>query len=158
MTKCIVTIILLVFIGCKDFGEDVRPVPPDVPVNVLLAAPETVVVDGGTLTLSTYMWRSFMPIVPPNGSSLIALVYIGMTDSTKVPSSTSADAVWIVNGQTVWKSFLADANQPPTNQLCKVARDGPQWDNPVDVIVRVFGSRGDSHLLRAPHQTIGKVY
>jgi len=33
-----------------------------------------------------------------------------------------------------------------------------QRDNPVDVIVRVFGSRGDSHLLRAPHQTIGKVY
>ena len=158
MTKCIIVITLLALIGCKDSGEDVNPVPPEIPVDVLLATPDTIVVDGGTLTLSTYIWRSFMPTVAPSGTGLIALVYIGMTDSTKVSSSMSVDAVWIVSGQNVWKSFLMDANQPKTNQICKIARYGPEWDNPVDVIVRVLGSRGDSHLLRASHQTIGKVY
>ena len=158
MSKCIVAILFFAFLGCKDLGEDVHWVPPDIPVKTLLATPDTIVVDGGALTLSTYIWRSFMPTVPPSGSGLIALVYVGMVDSTKVPSSISTDAVWIVNGQNVWRSYLADANQAPMNRLCRIARDGPEWEGPVDVIVRVFGSRGNFYLLRAVHQTIDKVY
>jgi hypothetical protein len=154
MTKYIATIVLLISSGCKDLGEDVALVPPDIPVNILLAAPETVVVDGATLTLSTYLWHDFMPGPADRDTGLTSLVYVQMADSTKIPASIAADAVWIVNGQQVWKSFLTDANEPTTKRLCKIANHGPAWYIPVYVIVRVFGSNGEPHMLRASHQSI----
>ena len=158
MTKWMFAISLLIFVGCKDLGEEAPSLPPTIPVKDLLAVPESIVVDAETLTVSTYMWRNFMPTVPSSNTGLIALVYIGKVDSTKMSNSITADAVWIVSGEQAWRSFLAEANQPPSNRLCRIARNGPEWDGPADVIVRVFGSRGDEHMLRASRQAIGKVY
>lgn len=144
--------------GCKDLGEEVPTSPPYIPADDLLAVPESVDVEAETLTLSTYLWRSFMPTIPPTNSGLIALVCVRSMDSTQLPISINLNAVWIVNGQQVWRSFLADEDQSSVYRQCKIARNGPGWDGPVEVIVRLFDDRGESHMLRASQQIIDKVY
>lgn len=139
------------------------PGPPDIPVPQLLAALDTIVVAGRQLYLSTYMWRDFQPISPPNGKPLIALIYVTATDSIRLPSNISVDAVWIVYNNEVWKSWLSDANpsspQQIPNRIEKVARDGPKWGPHVfvDVIVRVYNGSGTSFLLRASNQWISRT-
>jgi hypothetical protein len=155
--------ILLIFAlaSCKDMGVDV---PPELSLQTLLTAPETVVVQGKALTLSSSLWRNLMPTTDNTGSPLIAVVYIQTVDSTQFPASVSADAVWIVQDQVIWRSYFADEDPPQGEQrpyrLWRIARNGPQWspDHPVDVIVRILVPNGSSRLLKAPGQLIHAVY
>ena len=155
-----VIFLVIAFAGCN---ENSVSVPPEIPINQLLNSPDTVIVQGRKLFLSTYMWRSFMPISPPDGYPLDAIVYVTGTDTGKLPAAISTDAIWIVNGQQVWRSNLSDqpgpADKLPTNRVVKVAFDGPKWGPQifVTVVVRVTDGRRGTVLLRADHQWIGRV-
>lgn len=152
-------IVMLLLAGCSDDGV---PVPPDIPVDQLLAVPDTVIVNARALYLTTYLWRDFQPISPPGGKPLIAVVQVTATDTARLPGSISVDALWITYGREVWKSWLA--NEPigypeRPNRIVMVARDGPAWGPhvSVDVIVRVADGRGGAVLLRAPNQWISRT-
>ena len=150
-------VLLLGWFGCSDNGVSV---PPEISISELLAAPDTITVEGRKLTLSTYMWRDFMPASPPDGHPLLAILYITAADTAQLQSSISADAVWIVHNQEVWKSWLAnDPSQQPRNRIAKMARDGPKWGPGiyVPVIVRVVNGQGKTYLLRADDQFIGRT-
>jgi hypothetical protein len=150
----------LILIGCSDNGVSV---PPDIPIDQLLATPETIVVETRQLHLSTFMWRDFMPISPPGGKPLIAIIYVTATDTVRLPGSISTDAVWMVYNDQVWKSWFTDEPISPgelkPNRIVKIAREGPKWgpNVNVDVIVRVYDGKGASRLLRAANQWIGRT-
>jgi hypothetical protein len=145
-------------LSCNDIGKD-RPLqPPMLPLQDLLAAPETLSIGGKSLVLSTSLWLDLMPTVPPSNPPLIAIIYVRSADSTEPPNSVSPDVVWIVSGRQIWGGFLQDTFAPGQNVIAKVARNGPGWDGSVEVIVRIVDSGGTAHLLRAASQQIGKVY
>jgi hypothetical protein len=161
LTAGIVVIVIgLALASCSDKGVSV---PPEIPIEQLLAAPDTLVIDSSAIILNTYMYRDFMPISPPDGKPLIAIVDIAKPDSSNLPAGLSADAIWIINGQQIWKSWFSN-EQPPAdwirpNLLKRVARKGPKWgpDIYVDTVVRVIGPNGEKYLLRAQHQYIGRT-
>jgi hypothetical protein len=154
--------LLMLLLGCSDAGTPPSGLPavPDIPINQLLAVPETTVVDGRTLVLSTVLWRDFQPICPPDGRPLLAVAYIDATDSATFPSTVSSDAVWVVSAGQVWKTYFTEESYPPypprPNRLEKIARNGPKWGPHVfvDVIVRMYDGHGYPHFLRASHQWI----
>jgi hypothetical protein len=160
MKMLVLLLMLLVVVGCEDNGVSI---PQDIPVAQLQASPDTIIVEGRLLCLSTYMWRDFQPISSPDGKPLIAIIYVTATDTARLPSSISADAVWIVHNDQVWKSWLSDESIPPSelkpNRIVKIAREGPKWGPHVyvDVIVRVVDGQGNRHWLRAPNQWIGRT-
>jgi hypothetical protein len=145
-------------LACNDFGEKLPPQPPQLSLQVLLSAPETLSVGGKPIVLATSLWLNLMPMVPPSGPPLGAIVYVQTTDSTALPNSISPDVIWIVYGQQIWASFLQETPAPGPNVIAKFAPNGPAWDGPVDVIVRIVDFRGVFHLLRAANQRIQKVY
>ena len=155
----IASVALALVTGCEDLGV---AVPPTLPVETLLAAPETLVVQNRTLTLSTSLWRDFMPSTDGDHSQLIALVYVEATGPAPLPVGLSIDAVWVVSGQDVWKSFFSDEARPPgeqkPNRIAAIARNGPRWDGYVDVVVRVLDGHDSTYLLRVGSQYIGRVY
>jgi hypothetical protein len=160
MSKCLAIIVLFLICGCEDRDGN-SFVPPTMPIQLLLAAPETIKVDGRVLTLTADLWRDFMPSTDHGDhSQLIALVHIEATGTAQLPTSISSDAIWIVNGNEVWKSYFSDEQVLPAkpNRISRIARDGPHWDGYVEVIVRVLDSMGKGYLLRASHQQINKVY
>jgi hypothetical protein len=162
MNTLIPTILLALFsAGCTDAGDPYVASPPDVPLAVLHAAPDTIVVGGRQLSLSAYLWRDFMPISPADGKPLVAVLTICAADTAKLPASISCDAVWVVHDQEIWKAWLhgeTPGNVKP-NQISRTARDGPKWGPNVfvDVIVRVGDGSGQTRLLRAPHQWIERT-
>jgi hypothetical protein len=151
-------IIIVLLIKCSDPVS----VPPDIPIETLLASPDTLNIENHSIVLTTYLWRDFQPISPPNGKPLIALVYIEISDSSNIPSSMNSDAIYIVYNNQVWKSFFSTEERPPDEmkpfRLTKIARNGPKWGPNVyvDVIVRILV--GDKvYLLRASEQYIGRT-
>lgn len=151
-------LIASLFIQCSDPVS----VPPDIPIETLLASPDTLYLKNQGVVLTTYLWRDFQPISPPNGKPLIALVYIETPDSSDIPVPLDPNAIYIVYNNQVWKSYFSTEERPPDElkpfRITKIARDGPKWGPNVyvDVIVRILS--GDKvYLLRASEQYIGRT-
>jgi hypothetical protein len=140
------------------------PDPPDIPIDQLRAAPQVIQIDGKHLTLSTSLWRDFMPSSPENPSLLNTRIYVTSAYAVPIPNTIVIDAAWLVYNDEVWKSWLSvisSVYEPARPDQIKLrARHGPTWntDVPVDVIVRVNDSKGNTFLLQAPKQSIGSTY
>lgn len=132
-------------------------------LDELLAAPEEIVVSGRAYTLETYLYRDFMPVSPPDGRPLTAVIWVTAVDRNPFPSNIDADRIWVVNKGEIWEAKLSagSSSGDPTrqHQLEKVARDGPKWGpgTYVDVVVRVVESGGKDRLLRASNQYITRT-
>jgi hypothetical protein len=117
------TLLLLLLIGCKDHG--IEPIS-DIPIDELLQTPTTINVAGKSLFLKTFLGMDLMP--GPERRPLYGAVYIITTDSSQIPSSISADAVWIVykEKEQVLNSLLNDVNKPqPPYQIAKWFKTDP---------------------------------
>ncbi len=149
-------VIIFFLAGCTD----PLSTPPDIPINELLSSPDTLKIENQKIVMRTYLWRDFMPISPPNGKPLIALVYIETIDSSTISPSISADAIYVVNGTEVWKSYFSKeaAGEQKPFRIIKIARDGPKWGPGiyVDVVVSLR-INGANCLLKAPHQYIERT-
>lgn len=163
MTKKLFLILLvtsaLIFTQCSDSIVE----PPEISIEELLSAPDTINVEGQKIILTTALNRDFMPSTSSNGKPLAAAVYIETADSSVISSSINADAVYIINNNQVWKSFLKDGHDYLYGfnkfRIAKWTNNGPKWGPgiTVDVVVRVIAERNRKFLLKASGQFIGRT-
>ncbi|HEX6371331.1 MAG TPA: hypothetical protein VF006_20600 [Longimicrobium sp.] len=123
----------------------------------LREAPTQVQVEEHSLIMETYVGRDFMPISPPDGKPMVAVLRIRTVDGQPFPSGVTAERVSVVQGDQVWTAPTIkehDSQEPHTLEV--IAREGPKWQpgTKVDVVVYLRDSAGREHLLRAPDQTI----
>jgi hypothetical protein len=150
--------------GCG--GEHLlKPVTLTLVSPVVLAqvrsAPDSVTVAGVGLRLSTYLWRDFMPVAPPDGQPLAAALFITTADSSEFPAELSADAAWVLNGSGVWATWVSETfpRAPDYPTLRVFADGGPKWGPgiEVDVVVRLRAAAGAAWYLRARRQVIQRT-
>lgn len=141
-------------------GSDLLIRSSEVPLVTLQSTPDHIYIENRKYQLETYLWRDFMPISPPDGQPLIAVVKIIPNDSLKFPSNLDADHLWVVNGKELWSTSFSSEKLPEDEYLLeKIARNGPKWATgvQVDVIVRLVHNHQKSFLLRAFNQTIERT-
>lgn len=154
----VTAVLVLVVAGCAGSSPTA---PSDVTRSQLISAPPRIVADGKTLTLTSSLWRDFMPISPPDGKPLVAVLTIATADGSPVPATVTADTSWVIHSSDVWSAAVEQRPRAETAPAYEViARNGPKWgpDVTVDVVVRLVDSTGRSFLLRAPGQTIGATF
>ncbi len=149
MNQYLVLFALLILISCRDETE--------IPIDQLLAVPETISIQNQQLLLSTSVSR-----VIPDDHPIYGTCFVHAIDSTPLPPSLTMDVMWIVYNQEVWKTQLSEKHTqivPQHITISKTFRNGPKWgpDVHVDVIVRVRYNEGSTQLLRASNQRIGGV-
>jgi hypothetical protein len=134
--------------------------PGKVSLKTLLAAPDTVTVDGQQLVLETYLWRDFMPISPPEGKPLRATVTILPVNQPEIQSPFEATEIWVIYDKKIWSSPLEAVGNPPSSppypKIEKMASGGPKWGPGVlaTVVVRIKNQSGKTFLLKAENQPI----
>jgi hypothetical protein len=141
-------------IGC---GGSSPTSPSRVGISELSSAPTRIVADGQSLTLAAFLWRDFMPISPPEGKPLVAVLQIRTDDGSPASVRINADTSWVIHDTEVWSATVEERPRAETTPVYEVvARNGPKWgpDIAVDVVVRLVDSTGRAFLLRAPQQTI----
>jgi hypothetical protein len=125
------------------------------------AATDSVTAEGVSLRLSTYLWRDFMPIAPPDGEPLRVMLRITTADSSAFPPALHADAAWILNGREVWATWVGETRQrlPDDPTLEVHAEGGPKWGPgiEVDVVVRLREAAGRVSYLRTRGQLIHRT-
>jgi hypothetical protein len=130
------------------------PCPVETPgLSPPSSASDTLSLEGASYVLDPYLWRDFMPMSPPDGRPMNAVVRLTRCDSTAVADSLALDHLWVVASDATWSTgFLEDGQMGlPPYQIGRVASCGPKWDpgSIVDVIARVrLGSSGVSYVGR----------
>jgi hypothetical protein len=131
------------------------------PVADLAAASSSVVINGQQLTLVASLWRDFMPVAPPDGQPLAAILRVQAPGGVRISSTFHVDAAWLVNGGEVWATGVGDERIETQSPMYYevIARDGPKWapGASVDVVVRIRESSGTTYLLRAAGQRIQRT-
>jgi len=128
----------------------------------LITAPEQIEIAGRKYLQETAVWRDFMPMTPPEGSSLMVVVKIIVADSLEFPAHLNADRLWVINDKKdVWETeFTGENRGAEPNKLEKSASNGPKWGPgiEVDVVTRIVNVKtGKSFLLRASRQKITRT-
>ena len=142
---------LLLLAGCD------QPTTISTQASFLRDAPTQVRVDGYNLVMDVYLGRDFMPVSPPDGKPLVAVLRIKTADGRPFPAGVNAEHVSVVYGDQVWTA--PTRQEHPSQQqgtLEVVARDGPKWEPgaTVDVVVYLRDASGRGYRLRAPDQVI----
>lgn len=129
----------------------------------LLAAPDTVTVDGIKIVLETYLWRDFMPVSPPDGKPMRAVMSLVPTHSDLLPPNIDARRIWVIFQNELWSTSLESVGTgesgEPQSRLEKMATHGPKWGPGVEVtvVVEVMDEKGKSHLLKCDRQMIHRT-
>jgi hypothetical protein len=129
--------------GCSgERNRILRPPGSDIPpltVAQLLQAPDTLRVDGATLTAQVSLWRDFMN-QPANGSLLYASVHLNGAPPDTIPPTAGKVYLWVIHGSDVWSATLALGPTDPDGTRIYSASGGPRWGPGIDVDV-VIGVR-----------------
>lgn len=156
-------ILLIILGGIVQFSEGSSKKQEELSVKKLHSAPDTVTINGRQFVLDTYLWRDFMPISPPKGKPLRAVVTIGPTDNQPFPQSLNADKIWVIHGEDLWTRSLekTGGTGPPgtLKKLEMMSSGGPKWGPGIEVsvVVQLKDSFGDTYLLKADNQPIHRT-
>jgi hypothetical protein len=127
------------------------------PLRELRAVPKTVTVAGATARVAAYLNRDFMPICPPDGHPLVAIVRV-FAEPAVLPPTVRADRIVVVYGDEVWVAPLVEEHPEFRDESVfeVIARQGPKWDagESVDVVVQLRDGAGKEYLVGAPSQLI----
>lgn len=119
--------------------------PPAGPV------PETLATSGVRLTIRAELFRDFMPVSPPQGRPMFAVIRLSEVDSLAIPAGIVPDHLWALQPPRTWSTPLEDPGFPPdSTQIWREAGCGPLWDPGTfaTVLVRVRTPQGDRFVRR----------
>lgn len=121
--------------------------------------PETAMVEGKTLVLSSELWRDFMPGVGEMERSLRAAVSISTNDGANLPSGLNFQKLAVINGDSIWMQSITNSDRSDGIRLKANTKGGPEWkpDSKVDVVVE-FLHNNKSYKLRQKSVEIRATY
>lgn len=107
-------------------------------------------------SLETYMWRDFMPISPPDGKPLIAIIKIHVSDILVFPSELSLERIWLINDINIISALHTTEYKISGNIFEMVFRNGPKWGPgiAIDVVVKLRDINQNIYYLKAVNQPI----
>ncbi|MBI1797724.1 MAG: hypothetical protein HY076_08435 [Candidatus Eisenbacteria bacterium] len=144
----------LTLIGCR---ETVLGPPSGLPESSA-GVPQQVVVGGVPVALETSLWRDFMPIAPPDGQALTALLTVRSQNGTPLPDGLQVTAAGVYYLGKRWTSEPESERGYDPTAIVYLARGGPRWGpgGTADVIV-LLDFNGAKALLRAANQPITRT-
>lgn len=150
--------VLILFIQCED---GITKSSPYIPIDILKAAPDSLLIEDKVIKLSTYMAVDMMPSTDMNPDrGYMATAYIATSDSTEFPSNIDADDIYIIHNNEVSSSYLKnDEYFQDDFRIVKNAKVDAKWgyDIYTDVVVKVTYNN-KKYLLKANQQYIGAVW
>lgn len=123
----------------------------------LRESPESVMISGTNLVLTTYLWRDFMPIAEPGGSEMMAAVNLQAT-AGDFPAGVEPERLYVIYENQIWATSFESISQTDSG-LEMMARGGPKWgpDEEVDAVV-MFIHDGKTHYIQAKDQMIQSTH
>jgi hypothetical protein len=116
--------------------------------------------NGFILSMQAYVWRDLMPVAPPAGRPLNAVIEVQAAGALRFPAHLAADRVWIIKGREVWRPpRIAEQPAEADDRIRLFVARGPAWPPgaAVTVILRLLDRRSGGEALLRTEQTIQRT-
>jgi len=146
--------------SCEGGTQFLAPaVPPPMSADALRAVPDTLSLVGFPSVIATYLYRDFMPMAPPDGNALRAIITFSLISPADFSGNVTAADVWVVNGSEVWGAPLQMQDLGRADQVVLWADGGPKWGPgiQVNVILGLTIEGRGLQLVRLPDATIART-
>jgi len=149
-------------VGCGGGAKVIAPaMPPPVSIDQLRAAPDTLSLIGFPSVITPDLYRDFMPISPPDGSPLTAIITFSLISESDFSKNVSAVYLWVLNGNEVWGAGMKmqDPSLYPASQVVWRADGGPKWGPgiQVDVVLGLVIEGRGLQFVKLPNVTISQT-
>jgi hypothetical protein len=131
------------------------PVRPDLTVQQLLSAPDSLRLDSTAIAVGVYLDRDFELFSPPDGTPMAAVVLL----SPPFSDSTAYVYLWVIRDSSdVWATTTHFNRIEYTGKYNFEAFDGPKWgpDIYVDVVIGVRKSPTLVLYVLLPHVLVNR--
>ena len=122
----------------------------------LLAAPQSISLDGREVILNAYLRREFAKFPAQDGEPLTADLTVIARDGKPFPPGVRIDGAWVQRGLELWAipSLMPRGARPDSPELRAGATGGPRWGGQTRTVVRLIDRDGRAVLLAAPGRDI----
>ena len=155
----LVALTILIVPSCQN------PQNPFSPLEDLGSIPETITINGVSLSFQVLLYRDFMPALEEKpGSDLIAVVTLIADNVAVFPDSITADKIYVLKGEETWEASLKEEFRPVSpveqNKISLGAWSGPKWEvgSQAEVVVRISAKDLGYKFIKASNQTISAIY
>lgn len=136
--RILIGVLALLAVGCLSGcdgsgGHLLGPRVPGLPKGAFETSPESLLVDGVRYEVNAFLWRDFMPTIPPGGSDLKAAVVITAPAGKTIPAGLHPLWLWVRNKDAVWGAALMQQQGTFPDEIHVAARDGPKWGPGIEV-------------------------
>lgn len=149
----------LAFTSCKK-----DPMDGEIRNNKKLAqelkkSPEQITLGGKSFTLTSEIWRDFMPIQEDNGSGLFVIAQLVATDSSTINNNVVPLRHFLLKENEIWKSTFTEVRRPQPFLVEAFVAGGPKWGPAltVDLVMEVQYD-GKIYRILAKNQEITATY
>lgn len=126
--------------------------------NELKSLPESIIIESNTFTLSTYLWRDYMPISEDNGSKMYCVNKLTEINEQPILSTISLKKQYIVKDDEVWTAEYIQIKKTPSNIWEGYVNGGPKWGPNIKVdVICEFEYSGVTYRILAKSQFISKT-
>lgn len=128
-------------------------------IDELRSSPEQVSIGANTLSLTTYLYRNFMPSTEGDSidNKMICINQLTDANSTTLPSGIVLRKQYLIRGEEIWQSVYAEQVND-TSVIEGIVRFTPEWDTGTRVdVVCEFLSAGETYRIMAKSQLIHRV-
>ncbi len=152
------SIIPLLFFSCKKNTIEGDIINNSALAESLRESPESISVGENNLTLSTYLWRDFMPVAEENGSKMMCVNTLVDGDSVAIPSSITLKKQYVIRNSGIWTADYSETKKKSDYELEGSLRNGPKWGPDIEVdVVCEFEQSGITYRVLARSQVIHKT-
>jgi len=91
---------------------------------------EIITIAGINFTFDNFLWRDFMPICPPGGTDLMAVIHLKAINETNFPiENYTSERMWVFYNDETWTANLQllEIGDPTQNSITLRADGGPKW-------------------------------
>ena len=148
------------FVFCHKDQSSSDPEMDRILTEMLKLSHENVVIANKELTIETYLWRDFMPVVvEPDGSPLMGSIrFIGQSGDILL-NTISISKVYVVNNQKIWICDSFETRITENNVFEVIVSKGPKWEPDINVdVICEFKNQGQSYRLITKSQKINATY
>lgn len=158
-TFFILSVLILSAAGCNNelpedgIGTDAKL------AKTLQEIPESLVIDGKTMTLTAELWRNFMPFIGEEPNSLHALVSVSAEDGSTLPTFLNFTKLVVLKGDSVWVQTIEKSERSTNENIRANTKGGPGWqpESEVDVVVELIHGE-NLYKLRQKSVKIGATH
>lgn len=119
--------------------------------------PDTIKIDSIDLTLSTSLYRDFMPISEENGRKMACINNLTVSKNASILNQITLKRQYLINGNEIWTASYNKVEKT-NNSITGTVINGPKWGPNINVdVVSEFEMNGNIYKILAKSQLITRT-